>query len=130
MVKGAKVEPFPLMTDRQIEAVIEQGRKHPWAKRQEDGWSYYTDVFDYIEKIYGKFIGKGLTRAIIKRADLALYVQMIRNIGRLPARLDIPIGAEARLRAITDPTERNVVETVRAYQRNLKRQARARKRDQ
>jgi tetratricopeptide (TPR) repeat protein len=111
--------PFPILNDRTVKSIIAHGKEHPWDDRKEQGWPYHTNVFLYVQITYRKWINRGLTREILKSADSALYVNLIRKISLegLPEWLDLPTGSEARARAITDPAERAELEIVRKHQR-------------
>lgn len=121
---------FPLLSDKEIAAVKAHAKKNLWADRSKRGWDYHTNVFKFLHITYRVWVNRGLTREIISKADPALHaalnVKMTKE-GGMPEWLDVPTGAEARLRAITDPTERLELELFRKRQRRIQREHAARK---
>jgi len=123
-----KEQPFPVLSDREVKAIIAHGKKHPWDDRREKGWPYHTNAFVYVHIIYRKWVNRGLTREILAWSDPALHAHLNTKISReggMPEWLDVPSGPEARARAITDPKERAELEVTRKVLRDLQRKHRA-----
>jgi tetratricopeptide (TPR) repeat protein len=120
-------QPFPILNERTVKAIIAHGRKHPWDDRREQGWPYHTNAFVFMHITYRKWVNRGLTREILAWADPSLYAHLRTKISRegLPEWLDVPSGPEARARAIIDPAERAELEITRRVLRDRTRKHRA-----
>jgi tetratricopeptide (TPR) repeat protein len=114
--------PFPILPPREVEAAIAHGKKHPWNKREKDGWPLHADIFKYIFITYARWI-PGLTSAIISRADKSAYdyMQVRKTRAGTPDWFDVPSAAEARELSETDPRRL----AHREIQRERKRRERA-----
>ncbi len=117
-------QPFPILNERTVKAIIAHGKQNPWDDRKKQGWPYHTNLFVYVHIVYREWANQGLTREILGWADSSLNTKLARKISveGLPEWLDLPTGAEARARAITDPVKRNKLEIVREYERDRWRQ--------
>lgn len=111
--------PFPTISERAVKAIVAHGKKHKWDDRKERGWPYHSNAFVYAHITYRRWVNRGLTREILAQADPSLAAHLNRKISveGLPGWLDLPTGAEARLRAIRDPVERAKAEGVREFHR-------------
>ncbi|GLR86530.1 hypothetical protein GCM10007857_32410 [Bradyrhizobium iriomotense] len=125
-----KDQPFPILSEKDVKAIIAHGKRNSWDERAERDWSYHTNAFKYVHIIYNRWLNRGLTREILARADSSLHIQITRKISLegLPAWLDLPTGSEAKLRSITDPIERTKMEVVREFLRDQKRSYRSQQR--
>jgi len=130
-VGQAKEPPFPVLSERAVEAVIAHGKKHQWDDRKEHGWPYHTNAFAFVHITYQRWVNRGLNREILAQADPSLSSHLYKKISveGLPGWLDLPTGPEARMRSIADPTERTKLEGVREFLRDQKRRTRSRKSD-
>jgi hypothetical protein len=119
-------QPFPSLNERTVKAIVAHGKKHPWDDRVKHGWPYHSDAFKYLHITYKKWI-PGLTREHLALADKSLSAHLRKKISveGMPEWLDVPTGAEARLRAITDPVERSKLEIIREFLRDQKRKAKS-----
>jgi tetratricopeptide (TPR) repeat protein len=126
----AEEQPFPILPERTVKAIVAHGKKHPWDDRKKQGWPYHTNAFVYVHITYRKWVNRGLTREILAWADPGLHAHLnikINREGGLPAWLDVPSGPEAKLRSIADPVKRAKLEGVREFFRDQKRRTRSRK---
>jgi hypothetical protein len=119
-------ETFPILTPEDEAAILRRGAECPWSKRTKRGIPYQADVFEYVRDTYRKWI-PGLTQEHLAFADPDLhnYFKKRRSQVGLPKGLDIPTGADARLRAMPDPVEREKLKIVREHQRNKMRTRRS-----
>jgi hypothetical protein len=126
--KTARKPAFPLLTEKQVAAVMESGRKHPWQTRTERGIDWRANVFAYVADTYRSFI-PGLTLAHLRRADLPLYRFLVRKIhleGRPPG-FQVPTAFDARELTETDPGKKAVREYFRTQQRKRRASKTAKK---
>jgi uncharacterized protein affecting Mg2+/Co2+ transport len=126
--RAPEPKPFKLLPDKAVAAFMEHAKSHQWNDRQEKGWPYHTNAFKFLHVTHGKFI-PGLTRDLIAAGDDSLAKHLNRKISMegLPPWLDLPTGAEAKLRAINDPIERGKVLGVREFFREQKQRYRGHK---
>jgi tetratricopeptide (TPR) repeat protein len=120
-------QPFPILPERTVNAIVAHGKKYPWDERKDRGWPYHTNAFVYVHITYRKWVNLGLTREMLAWADPALHAHLKTKISRegLPGWLDVPSGPEARARAIVDPTKRAELEIARRVLRDRTRKHRA-----
>ncbi|WP_139017288.1 hypothetical protein [Bradyrhizobium sp. STM 3809] len=118
-------KPFTLLSPDEIKEVIAHGKKNPWSKRHKRGWPYHTNAFKFLHITYRRWVNRGLSRDVIAKADPGLYSALNVKISKtpegLPQWLDVPTGAEARMRAIKDPSDREKLKITRSVMRDLKR---------
>jgi tetratricopeptide (TPR) repeat protein len=128
LLDASEPKPFAILSERQVAAMIKHAKKHPWDERQKRGWAYHTNAFIYLQIVYARWI-PGLTREMLAEADESLHKHLTRKISieGLPEFLDVPTGAEARLRNISDASERSELEVARKVQRHRQRRHVARK---
>jgi tetratricopeptide (TPR) repeat protein len=128
-LREAEEKPFKLPTKRDVAAIIAHGKKFSWDTRTERGWPYHANAFKYLHVTYACWIGRGLTRDHIASADKSLAAHLRKKISMegMPKWLDVPTGAEARLRATTDAMQRGMILGVREFFRKQKQRYRSRK---
>lgn len=115
---------FPELTGAQVEAIGRQAKAHPWSERGNDD----RTPFEWVRDNYGEWI-PGLLQSHLQ-VDMPLYhafAQAVRRKG-LPEWLDVPSGAESRLRSIASPEDRDKTKAIRDWQAAKKRTLRAKKR--
>jgi hypothetical protein len=138
--------PFVLLPPNQLYAYRKQAAKFQWDDRQNiinpetgEAWRYHTNAFEFLRVHFRKWLRTteeadllkpGLTREDIGEGDDSLHAHLKRKISLegLPSWLDLPTGAQARLRAITDPLERIKLQGRREYNQRLGEQFRKRHR--
>ncbi len=128
-LREAEEKPFKLPSKREVAAIIAHGKKFSWDTRTERGWPYHANAFKYLHVTYARWIGRGLTRDHIASADKSLAAHLRKKISveGMPKWLDVPTGAEARLRATTDAMQRGMILGVREFFRKQKQRYRSRK---
>src|SRR5258708_1941363 len=125
-LREAEEKPFKLPSKLEGAAVIAHGKKFSWDTRTERGWPYTANAFKYLHVTYARWIGRGLTRDHIASADKSLAAHLRKKISveGMPKWLDVPTGAEAKLRATTDAMRRGMILGVREFFRKQKQRYR------
>lgn len=107
-----------------------------WENRRERGYLWRTNVFDFIEKVYSAWLGKGLVQSDIKVLDPKLYAQFYQELcarskregkgakDRMLLKLKFPAEKDAALEGITDPRKRIGKEYLREKWRLEKQNSR------
>jgi hypothetical protein len=107
--------PLPELTPMQVQAVIKRGKERPWSKRP----THRMDSFKWVADNYKEWI-PGLLQSHLKVADPLLYHAFAKRMGRnggLPNWLDVPSEADANLRKLTNPQERDKLLASRQLKR-------------
>ena len=116
-------ENFRSLPRAEIEALLAHGKTHTWNTRVKRGFSYHTDVFEYVRDTYRHWI-PGLTQELLFEADSSIesYYKKRKSEAGLPPWLFIPAGAEARDLVEADP--RRIVWREIERERSRKRRTR------
>lgn len=123
---GQVKSPVPVLTKKQVAALIAFGRKHPYATRDN---SDRRTPFEWVRDEYRRWY-PGILMHHLKQADEGLWSILHKRRSRakttqysLPDWFDVPTQEENEYRAAT-PEERIGIDAVRKFHRDAKRQAR------
>lgn len=114
---------------------IEFAKANQWKTRRERGFEWRTDVFDFVQEVYGEWIEKmsktntPLTQADIKAVDLSLWARFQQASSKqgIPDWLALPIERRRLDEGVTDPNRLKEIEIVRKVIRESTRRYRANK---
>lgn len=120
---GVTKHPIPQLTSKQLAAVEQVAKRHPWSSRP----SYHHSPFDWVKEHYARWL-PGLLQHHLKLDRSSLYeafVKRVKREGGLPSWLDVPTEGEAELRNTPDPIQRARILAVRSLSKAQSRGVRS-----
>lgn len=74
--------PLPELDEVALSAVAAKAESYPWRDRTKHGFAWKMSPLDYVEQVYGEWLGKGLTQKILGSVDAKLYQALATHFSR------------------------------------------------
>jgi hypothetical protein len=74
--------PLPELDEAALKAVAAKAASYPWRDRTKHGFAWKMSPLDYVEQVYGEWLGKGLTQKILGSVDAKLYQALATHFSR------------------------------------------------
>lgn len=95
-------------------------RRNLWETRTERGYKSHTDCIQFIQEVYGPWLGKGLLRSDLLYLDKPLYVQFQRQLSRLKKVSMVPDWIETQLpKQRSDEAIKQVIDRGRSEEERI-----------
>jgi len=106
--------------------LISHARHNQWKDRRDKGYKRNANIFDFIEKVYEPWLGKGLMQSDLRVLDFSLW-QALQNKLRttaIPSHICLPKEADAYLAQAENDEERAMLLAARKWNRYRMRRTR------